>query len=377
MAKRKSKDVYLMPEPDWKKHQSLGDEKKIQEWYRGCEYFVHYEVPDKKQMPAVRTWLDKHSGFDKELVSKLKRVPDVWFSTFAKHCYIFSKSGFMSPEVEAHLKEKIPELEAKAEQIIEEKEEKKKDAKPVVSIQTRMREQVSDLCSVWEGYVDDLCTATFDLKKFDPYKEMISYGNVAIKPNHAKIIKDMYQFQLAEATEIVQWEDPDIKEAYGFMSAKARKEHLAFFEKIHTACDTIIDTGKAQRKTRKPKAVSKDRLVAKLKYQVNDSALGIASINPIEIIDAQEVWVYNTKTRKVGVYRVDTLQTGLSVKGTSIVGFDTAKSTQKTLRKPAEQIKSWKGTAKTKYNKAFLEIKTTDTKLNGRLNDSTVILKAF
>ena len=47
------------------------------------------------------------------------------------------------------------------------------------------------------------------------------------------------------------------------------------------------------------------------------------------------------------------------------------------MRKPAEQLKSFKGNAKTKYQKAFNEIKTTDTKLNGRFNENTIIIKAF
>ena len=52
-------------------------------------------------------------------------------------------------------------------------------------------------------------------------------------------------------------------------------------------------------------------------------------------------------------------------------------SMQKTLRKPAAQLQNFKGNAKTKFQKAFDEIKTTDTKLNGRFNDNTIILKAF
>jgi hypothetical protein len=377
MAKRKQKDVYLIAEPDWGKLLTIKDEEKRREFYRGCEYFVHYEIADKKAMTGVWHWLDKHSGFDKELIKKLKKVPDVWFGTFSKHCYIHYKSGYMPDDVAEHLKAKVPDLENKAEEIIEAKEEQQKNKAPVVSIQQRMREQVVDLCGEWEHIIDQVCLGEFDVKSFDPYKDMLTYGgSKVIKPNHAKIIKDMYTQQHSEAIEIAAWKDEDIKEAYNYMSAKVRKDHLALFDKIMTACDTLINTGKAQRKTRKPKAVSKEKVIAKLKYQVNDSDLGIASINPVEIIDAKELWVYNTKTRKVGVYKVDGLKVGLGVKGTSIVDFDPVKSVQKTLRKPAEQIKAFVG-ARTKVSKAFDEVKTTDTKLNGRFNEHTIILKAF
>jgi hypothetical protein len=97
------------------------------------------------------------------------------------------------------------------------------------------------------------------------------------------------------------------------------------------------------------------------------------------------VWVYNTKTRKVGVYHAKNKDprglsrpgTGLTIKGTTIKDYDTEQSFQKTLRKPAEQIKNWTGNAKTRFAKAFEEVKAVETKLNGRLNDTTIILKAF
>jgi predicted TIM-barrel enzyme len=217
----------------------------------------------------------------------------------------------------------------------------------------------------------------FDLKKFDPFNEMRAYAGGVIKPNHAKIIKDGFAVPYAEALEVLEWKDEDIKEAYDFMDLKARKAFVEIYEKIIAACDTMILTGKATRKTRKPKQVSKEKQVSKLKFQINDSTLGIASINPAEVIDATEIWVYNTKTRKVGVYVVDDLKAGILVKGTTLQDFHPTKSVQKTLRKPAEQIKNWTGNAKTKFGKAFKELTTTDTKMNGRFNDTTIILKAF
>ena len=217
----------------------------------------------------------------------------------------------------------------------------------------------------------------FNFKSFNPYHEMRAFAGGIIKPNHAKIIKDEFAGQLAEAKEVKEWKDEEIKEAYSFTTPQMRKTFLAFYERIDAACDTMIQTGKAQRKPRKPKAVSKEKLIAKLKYQLNDADLGLASINPVEIIDASEVWVYNTKTRKLGVYKVGGLHSGLTAKGTSIKDFDPTSSVQKTLRKPTEQLKLFRGTAKTRYQKAFEQIKTTDTKMNGRLNDNTIILKAF
>lgn len=368
-----------MPEPNWAEINTLESEEDKLKLYRKFEYFVHYEVADKKADATVHKWLEKDSGLDKNLIKKLKKVPDVWFRSFAKHTFIWSKTnGYMHDKIKEHLIDKIPKLEEKAEEIIEEKQAKAADAKPKISIQERMRQQVEGLCADWEAILDTMIYDTgFNLKKFDPYTDMRAYAGGIIKPNHAKIIKEDFEPMYLEAVESLEGTCEQLKEAYSFMDKKMKKDYVGFYEKINQACDTMIQTGKAQRKPRKPKAVSREKLVSKLKFQVNESSLGIASVNPTDIIDAKEVWVYNTKTRKVGVYYVEELKTGLTVKGTTLQDFNVVKSVQKTLRKPVEQIKNWTGTSKTKYAKAFKELTTTDTRMNGRFNENTIILKAF
>ena len=66
---------------------------------------------------------------------------------------------------------------------------------------------------------------------------------------------------------------------------------------------------------------------------------------------------------------------GLQVKGTTIIGFKESESIQKTLRKPADQIKEFKKAGKVALRKFLDEIPTTDTKLNGRCNPDTILLK--
>ena len=60
---------------------------------------------------------------------------------------------------------------------------------------------------------------------------------------------------------------------------------------------------------------------------------------------------------------------------TKIIGYDEKNSIQKTLRKPEDQLKEFKGAGKVALRKFLDEIKTTDTKLNGRVNLDTILLK--
>ena len=378
MARRKTKaSSYLIKEPNWKELALAQTEEDKQKAYQECHYFVHQEIQSKTLQGHMKDWIKLSSGWDKKDIKKILSIPDGYLSTCGKYAFIFKKLGWMPEDLLNYINTtKKEEWLERAKKVIAVKEEKQAN-KRVISIQDRMKEQVSFLCGEWENKLDNFIdSCNFDLKSFDPYNEMRAYSP-AIKPAHAKIIKEMFAEDITEAKELVNWSDPDIKEAYGHFDLKMRKGFLAFFEKINSACDTLIETGKAQRKPRKPKAISREKLVSKLKYKINDSDLGIGSINPVEIIDASEVWVFNTKNRKLGVYKKATTSLGLTVKGTSIKDFSDTSSWQKTLRKPAEQLKAFKGTAKTKFQSEFDNIKATEVKLNGRMNEHILILKAF
>lgn len=336
-------------------------------------WYAHYEVA-KKTLKAE--FMKFAATIDRDKAKELKRVPDYAFSVFGKYAYIGNKGAELSEEHTESITsgiDKLLELHPYVEEVIEE-------AKPegkVISIQERMRQQVSDLCGQWEGYLDDWRDGEFDLKKFDPYKEMIVH-QPAIKPAHAKIIQQMYESMYAEAQELVAWEDEDIKEAYSQFTGRAqdRKNFLKFYEMIMTATSTLINTGKANRKPRTKKAPSKDKLVAKMKYKESEPTIGLASLNPVGILEANELWVYNTKNRKLMHYVADGMMGGLGVKGTSLVAFDAKKSTQKTIRKP-EVLKGADKLARTKFEKLYNDLTTTDTACNGRINEHCILIKTF
>lgn len=384
-AQRKVLSVNGQAEPDWKIIQPgmkavriNGIERDYKQLLWGADTFVHYDVDDKKRLASYFKYCEKN--FDKKKAALLKKLPDYTFTTVSKYTYLAERGVGLEEGRLNYIKNKFEEFVAQAEALI--KEEAKAKAtdttkKPVVviSIQQRMREQVSDLCAHWDFLLDELCAGRLDVSTFDPYGQMQSYRDNMIKAAHAKIIKEMYAGQFDEAKEVVAWKDEQIKEGYAFMNAKMRKEFLAFYEKINVACDTFINTGKAVRKTRKKKVVSRDKVVSKLKFKQSEPSIGLASINPMNILDAQVLWVYNTKNRKLGVY-VAQEHHNLMVKGTTILGYDEKLSVQKTVRKP-ELLKGADKLARTKFQKLFESFNATETALNGRLNEHTVLVKVF
>ena len=381
--KKQARSIYVTKEPDWKALRLIEGQEERDKAFDSCEYFARTEISSKKKAEAARKWIKNDSGWSKDEIKIILANPD-WAFSSSSAFFIYSKIGYIAESTMNYTLKRKEEWLRRGAECLKEKEEKaaEKKSKPVISIQDRMKMQINDICAEFEYFIDLLIDGEKTVKQFDPYKMLISYLP-EIKGPHAKLIKEDFEKQFKEAQEVKAWKDDDIKEAYAHMDAKMRKAFVEVFEKINTACDTIIQTKATTRKARKPKARSKETIVKKMKFQVNDSDLGIASIHPTEVVNANELWVYNTKTRKVGVYHARNKdprgmgRDGLTVKGTTIQDFDEDQSIQKTLRKPAEQIQNWTGKAKTKFAKAFEEVKTTPIKLNGRMNDNTIILRAF
>jgi hypothetical protein len=122
--------------------------------------------------------------------------------------------------------------------------------------------------------------------------------------------------------------------------------------------------------------VPAEKIVAKMKYLKTFEPLKLVSVNPTDILRAKELWIYNTKSRKLGRYVAAEYQE-LSVKGTSIIGFDENKSVCKTVRKPEEKLKEFKAAGKVQLRKFLDDINATDTKMNGRINEETILLKVL
>ena len=306
--------------------------------------------------------------------------------------------GVISP-ITDYMKERIAELVEEGSKISATKkvEEKAKSDVYVPSIQERIRDQASEASEEIDIWLDQFVTNKdgFDPKGFDFKKHFQKKG---VTQAHARKIIKFYEGELEEfrelqkiptASQLSKMDEKDadwweqLKEGYAHLNKKDVQKFISALESLVEACNYVIDTSKATRKPRKSKPRSADKVVEKLKFAKTNDKYKLASIVPTEIVGANELWVFNTKTRKIGKYVASSIDpkglgrdgTGLSVKGTTIIGFDEKLSIQKTLRKPEDQLKEFKGAGKVALRKYLDEIKTTDTKLNGRINLDTILLK--
>ena len=209
----------------------------------------------------------------------------------------------------------------------------------------------------------------------EPYKEFKELLDLRKKNLKFKELDDEEDFDS---------DDRQLLEAYEDVSDETIKKGIQAYDNIFEACDYMISIANANRKPRKKKEKSPEQLVAKMQYKKEDTKLELKSIDPAEIIYAEELWVYNTKTRKLGHYVARTLDprglnrpgTGLMVKGTSIKGFNEEASVQKTLRKPEKQLEEFTNSGPKKVLEFYDAIKTMGIKLNGRINTEVLLLRA-
>ena len=255
----------------------------------------------------------------------------------------------------------------------EEKVETETIARP--NIQDILREKARDAAGELEGVFDD-----FILTGKASAKTMDVVARFNVMPQHISIIADIWKRKQNEFTELQGGLDKQLNEGYNYLTKIQVRNIVKYIESVLSDLNAYISVKKASKAPRQRKAVPVEKIVAKLKYQktFKDTAskLDLVSISPIKLHGASEAWVYDTAKRKLHHYVADEYSKAFTVKGNTLLGFDTSQSEVKTLRKPGEQIKEVMG-SKPAARKYFKDIKAVATTPNGRFNENMIILKAF
>ena len=351
---------------------------------RAMDYY-RLESDIKSYKPAVAKWMET-VGCTKADITAFKKVKDSRVGTTMGAVACCLNRG-MTPlradfnqgrDTAAWLRAEIVRVIAAGKDDIDEVEAKAIEAaKPAVytpSIQERVKEAALRMTEEIEDAIEGFHA---DPENFDPkaFKMLNLLKGKEVKAAHARIIKTLYSRDLAELEELASGNaDEQLREGYSHRTKKQIKNLIAFYQEIMSACDMLAQEAKVNRAPRAKKAVPAEKIVAKLKYMKTNEPLKLVSINPTDIIGVGELWVYNTKNRKLGRYVAAEFQT-LGVKGTTITGFDEFKSVCKTLRKPEEKLKEFKAAGKVQLRKFLDDINATDTKMNGRINEEIILLK--
>jgi hypothetical protein len=240
----------------------------------------------------------------------------------------------------------------------------------VVSIQDHIKRKASDCIGELEGQIDELITSEFKAN-VSPYATMTGMD---AKGAHTKFIIDHFKTRRAEYDVALTTDDGDIKEAYSNFTKTQLKKLIAYCDQVIVDAMKLAGEAVKTRKPRKRKAKSADQLIAKMNYAKDFAELKLVSIDPKTIIGASSLWVYNTKTRKLGVYQAADAA-GLNVKGSTIQNFAESKSISKTLRKPDVTIPEVLKAGKVALRSTLNDIRAAEKALTGRINSDTILLR--
>jgi hypothetical protein len=222
----------------------------------------------------------------------------------------------------------------------------------------------------FEGLVDQIWDEEVDFGFYDYFNL-----NIVGRPQ-VKIILEYYLPLQAEVNSIAS--EPDLQEAYSCYDKATIRRATDFINGLISDCEIWIKNKKQRRTVRRKRTISKTKQIAKVNYQKDAPELKLVSVDPVTIIGAKEVWVFNTKYNTLGKY-VAGRSVGLEIKGSTIKGFDKDLSVKKKLR---ANIIEEKTQAVLTGNKPELRvvleaIKAKESKLNGRLNNTIILLRSL
>jgi hypothetical protein len=369
-------EKYTGGEPVWDTERALKmTQAEFDHFLRKGFFYYNYFYAQKDLKKHAVSWMQEQK-YSKADVSAFIRSPDRAMTMTAYGLLMSHKQGMPFREKELnYFKQQIHNAINSADSEPAETVTGARAPEPAVvikapTIQDRLNEKTSEHLAYFEGLYDEVVAGgTVDPKAYD---YLVSN---TVPQSQIKKFEDLFMARKTELGEALGKADEQIVEAYRHYKAADYKRHHAFIQSILDALDQYRSVKKATKKARVKRAPNKEKVVSKLKYMKEEKTLKLVSINPVDIVGAQELWAYNTKTRKLYKYIADSLHGPLGVKGTSLTGFDETKSVGKTLRKPEEKLKEFAKASKVQLRKFLEDIKATETLGNGRMNSDTVLLK--
>jgi len=318
--------------------------------------------------------------FLEEFVKKTRKKSDLaavksvaWISpTWGNVAKIFD-DGYKSDELLVRLNTYVNKLIKEGVPVLVEKKKTAKAKKnvPVLSIQERVANQVRDLLGdvdfEIDEFVEDKCKKSkFELYKFLQVKE--------VKGPHTKKIQNYLEYILSELEELVDGKDDQLNEGYDFLSNSQQKKYREFVQAMVDDAEAWGNVRKSTRKPRTRKIRSVNQRVAKVKYKVRDDSFKIVSVTPDKMVEANQIWIFNTKDRFLYKYNSER---GITIKGTTLQDFDVATSFKKKLRKPDAILPEVLNSGKVKLRKLMDTISAKETKVTGRISKDMIILRVI
>jgi hypothetical protein len=365
---RSSDTNILGMEPTWNIQPTEYRASRLSKAFSWYNYF--YGKKDARDM--IVNYLEAHDR--RADVRLLKGIPDSAIRlTTGWLCRMTMVGLELSDAEQIKLDNQLREiLDSKQTEVTEVVEE------PVTNkpnIQDRLREKASECNGELDGMFDEFMLS--GAKMTADFKPVTIMRGLNVAPQMISQIADNWKRKLSEFEAVVEGKDAQLVEAYSYLSKIQLRNVVKFCEAVVNDCGAYVQIKKVERKPRKVKAVPPEKRAAKFKILAEFAELKLKSLPAASLVDKAEAWLYDSKKRKLIHLVADSHTQSFTVKNNSIIGFSTVETMQKTLRKPAEQLKGILGAGKPAARKAFKDIKATETAWNARGTENLIILKSW
>lgn len=351
---------YTIPRPKIERVDPA-DEAAYDKIWRDWLYYAQYELSNKDLKDNTLAWY-RRTGKDRALITGLDAMPDWEFAPIGKYCAGLLKSKGNLPVKYAGFSRLVDELDAKVDEYA-----KKSEASSMDEEAKRLRQEAifNKICERVSNAIDEVLESfVHNPKAINPdYDFAALISHFGVKDKHCDVISASFDVDVRSIRALTEMDS--IPPEYGH-------QNMTFWRKYYKTLQNVQSALAAVRNSTVRRSIDTKAAAKALKYKRSEDALGVKSVDAQKVLGAKELWVYDLKANKLGVYYAED-NNGFIIKGQNIVGFN-KESRQKRANRKAFEKSGVLGKEISDVRKAYKDITTLDARLNGKITLQTLLL---
>jgi len=325
-----------------------------------AEYWYRQSVNHSSAKKWTESWLRSEQRVEE--VSLLGRATKSELLAAAPYCRMFFR-GF------PFTKEQLATIRSDMDQLIT-RCRSRREVKDSPKIQEHLQAKADSVAMEFESNMDDLMTNCQQGRCVDTMSPWIA--KTPMNRISIPFIQNRIEGLLQEMVAAGDNSDPELREAYSFLKDKSIKRLVVILKTVLQGLGSKKESINSQKKPRKPRKINPEIAVKRLKFSIKNEEYNLTSVDPRSIIGAQGLIMFNTINNKATIFIASDANSGLLVKGSTIVGWGTDRSSTKTVRKPKEFLVKRTFSA----TKKILEsLKTKSAPPTGRINKHCLLVQ--
>lgn len=365
-------EKYTGSEPTWS---DVETQEQYDKKLSSALNFYNYYLDRDDYLPIIHDYMITKS-YSKNDLALIKHIPKTAgeVQITGKLCRMFNRGAPNYYNYAERVKTNINQLLSIAKATkVEKPTNPNAKAKPNVHEIMKEKVRTSVLCEL-EGMLDNWTTNT---------KASIQKLNIAtilrgenIPVSATGDIKEWLTKQRDEYKEAYDKTCDQMVEGYSYLGKPALRNRIKALDDMLNELVLYKSSKAAARKPRVKKPKSAIKQVQRLKYLTESKDHSMQSCDPTRIIGANTFFAFNTKYRRLTVFKART-RDGFTVSGSTIKDFDEGTSFAITLRKPQDYLPIIASKTEKQIEKALNELKTKRKSANGRINQDTILVRAL